>query len=763
MRPSDVGTYTCVVQSPAGNETRSAKLNIVELPFAPTNVYANRIIEQPDLRSANISWTPGFDGNSPIVKYIIQRREVLELENTGPLPENLQNWITELKNVSSTATFAVISNLKAATNYQFRVSAVNKVGEGYPSESSNTLQLPHEVPSSPPSSIVGSARSSSEIITQWQPVAEEHRNGQIFGYILRYKLNGYKTIEWTSRNITNEAQRSFLLQDLITWKDYLIQVAAYNNMGVGVFSEGIRIKTKESAPEEPPSDIYATVLNSTAVFIVWRPPSPQQINGINQGYKIQAWQREKVDNTWRDVLVRTIKVAPNLINPLEEQNCTMSDLKPFTAYNFTVLCFTNPGDGVRSQPILIKTEQDIPGEVSDLQFDDVSDRELTIKWNEPKEPNGIVLGYEVRYKIKETSDIKQVNLTAHQKSLHVTQLKAMTHYWFEVKAWTVKGGGIPRTAVIQSGIEPVIPDPPKALALSNIEAFSVVIQFTPGFDGNSSIVKWIVEAQTARNDLWTFIDEISDPDATHITVKGLSPYTQYKLRINAVNVAGRSEPSEPTKDFQTIQAIPKHAPYNVTVRAMSATELRVRWIPLQQTEWFGNAKGYNLTYTLKDDIINITHVMLEDPTANSYVLKNLEEWSLYEIFLTAVNEVGQSAESNVALERTRESVPSSGPLNVTANATSSTTIVVQWSEIPKNAQNGQIDGFKVFYGAPGTSIPVLQKTISNNKTFTTTLTELKKVILPFIKLMIIFVPIDTLMMFKVTFSLYMLCLYAVGL
>lgn len=43
-------------------------------------------------------------------------------------------------------------------------------------------------------------------------------------------------------------------------------------------------------------------------------------------------------------------------------------------------------------------------------------------------------------------------------------------------------------------------------------------------------------------------------------------------------------PSEPTKDFQTLQAKPKHAPYNVTVRAMSSSELRVRWIPLQQTE-----------------------------------------------------------------------------------------------------------------------------------------------------------------------------------
>lgn len=167
---------------------------------------------------------------------------------------------------------------------------------------------------------------------------------------------------------------------------------------------------------------------------------------------------------------------------------------------------------------------------------------------------------------------------------------------------------------------------------------------------------------------------------------------------------------------------------------MSSSELRVRWIPLQQAEWFGNPKGYNICYRIIEDSKtnsnNSVNVLIEDSTSNSYILKNLEEWSLYEIVVTACNEVGPSVESPPALERTREAVPSSGPLRVDANATSSTTIVVRWSEVPKKAQNGQIEGFKVFYGAPGTSgIPVLQKTIGNNKTFTTTLTELKKFVI----------------------------------
>ena len=70
---------------------------------------------------------------------------------------------------------------------------------------------------------------------------------------------------------------------------------------------------------------------------------------------------------------------------------------------------------------------------------------------------------------------------------------------------------------------------------------------------------------------------MTDPEATTITVSNLTPFMEYALRLVANNVVGPSPPSEPTKRFQTIQAPPSHAPFNVTVRAVSATQLRVRW------------------------------------------------------------------------------------------------------------------------------------------------------------------------------------------
>ena len=64
---------------------------------------------------------------------------------------------------------------------------------------------------------------------------------------------------------------------------------------------------------------------------------------------------------------------------------------------------------------------------------------------------------------------------------------------FEIYAWTSIGAGKPITVTLQSGVEPVRPEPPTRLAVSNIQPFSVVLQFTPGFDGNASIDTWKVE------------------------------------------------------------------------------------------------------------------------------------------------------------------------------------------------------------------------------------------------------------------------------
>lgn len=46
--------------------------------------------------------------------------------------------------MSDTQRWVLLRNLKAASVYQFRVSAVNSVGEGPASDPSNVIRLPQE-------------------------------------------------------------------------------------------------------------------------------------------------------------------------------------------------------------------------------------------------------------------------------------------------------------------------------------------------------------------------------------------------------------------------------------------------------------------------------------------------------------------------------------------------------------------------------------------------------------------------------------------
>lgn len=100
----------------------------------------------------------------------------------------------------------------------------------------------------------------------------------------------------------------------------------------------------------------ADALNSTSVRVRWLPPDPQLVNGLNQGYRVEAWARGRVVGEGSPEA--TVTVSPNAAAPLEEHSAMVGGLRRYRSYNITVLCFTSPGNGPRSQPVLVTTKQD---------------------------------------------------------------------------------------------------------------------------------------------------------------------------------------------------------------------------------------------------------------------------------------------------------------------------------------------------------------------------------------------------------------------
>ncbi|XP_032562879.1 protein sidekick-2 isoform X1 [Chiroxiphia lanceolata] len=681
----DIGTYTCKVISAGGNDSRSAHLRVRQLPHAPESPVA--ALSPQEKRAINLTWAKPFDGNSPLLRYVVE------------VSENNAPWTVLLASVDPEVTSVTVRGLVPARSYQFRLCAVNDVGRGQFSKDTERVSLPEEPPSAPPQNVIASGRTNQSIMIQWQPPPESHQNGVLKGYIIRYCLAGLP-VGYQFKNITNAEVNNLLLEDLIIWTNYEIEVAAYNSAGLGVYSMKVTEWTLQGVPTVPPGNVQAEATNSTTIRFTWNPPSPQFINGINQGYKLIAWEPEHEEEA------TVVTVRPNFQDSVHVGY--VAGLRKFAEYFTSVLCFTTPGDGPRSPPQLVRTHEDVPGPVGHLSFSDILDTSLKVSWQEPLEKNGILTGYRISWEEYNRTNTRVThylpNVTLEYR---VTGLTALTTYTIEVAAMTSKGQGQVSSSTISSGVPPELPGAPTNLGISNIGPRSVTIQFRPGYDGKTSISRWQVEAQVGQNgeaEEWGLVHQLAnEPDTRSMEVPNLKPYTYYSFRMRQVNIVGTSPPSLPSRRIQTLQAPPDMAPANVTLRTASETSLWLRWMPLLEQEYNGNpdSVGYKIRYTRADGRGQPAVHVIRDRVEREFTIEDLEEWTEYRVQVQAFNAIGAGPWSRSVLGRTRESVPSSGPSNVSALATSSSSLMVRWSDIPEADCNGLILGYKVMYKEKG--------------------------------------------------------------
>lgn len=716
VRNTDTGLYTCIVTSSGGNDTASAYLRVIELPYPPEIRSAQ--LSPGSNRSVDITWVPGFDGLSPVTKFILRYRIV-----TQPV-SNI--WQIYSNSIAPDQQSLTVTDLKPAKSYQFTISALNGVGESPPSNPSSVVALPQQPPSGPPRHFTGSPRSNSSILLQWQSPDPDLMNGDLLGYIVRYKLSGYPDTTLFFENITTRQESiAYELTGLIVFQEYEVSVAAYNAKGAGVYGGSLFIRTFEGVPSMPPTGLVVIAVNSTTFNLSWFPPNPQFINGINQGYKVFA---DEINGTASSRV--TSVVLSNTFNMLGLQTAYLTNLRKFIAYAVSVLCYTSQGDGPLSNAVTTRTLQDIPDMISNLTFTNIMDTSLMVVWSPPINPNGILTNYTVTYMRKDFNDSKvTIPLSATVLNYTITGLTAKTAYTIAVWASTSIGSGAPWSADISSGITPVFPFAPTSLFVSDIIDRTVILHFVPGFSGYTSISRWIVEGQMTDDTLlnsWTVVFSVNDPGATVLTVSGLRPFTRYRLRMIAENIAGRSNASEATSWFDTLQAVPSVAPNDVALRIVNETSILVRWTVLSNAMWNGYGRGYVVQWRLSSNVIFGYSHNITDENSNSYQLDGLHRWTRYDVRVAAFNVIGTSAFSSVVSTQTPESVPSSGPVNVTAVTVTSTVIQVSWGNVSQEDQNGLILGYRIVYRLSSGDVHPYFKIVNDSSTSSVNVTELKK-------------------------------------
>ncbi|XP_010785474.1 serine/arginine repetitive matrix protein 2-like [Notothenia coriiceps] len=168
-----------------------------------------------------VSWKePADDGKSPIVGYMLEKKEAKDL-----------NW-TKLGRKILTERSIEYTGLTEGTEYEFRVSAVNEAGQGKPSEPSATTTAQN--PITPPGPVVNPTMTNTTNSTISLSWTEPSSNGgsPVLGYLVESRKGEAK--DWVRCNVPrNLHDTAYTIQNLEHRAQYQCRVTAVNKVGFG--------------------------------------------------------------------------------------------------------------------------------------------------------------------------------------------------------------------------------------------------------------------------------------------------------------------------------------------------------------------------------------------------------------------------------------------------------------------------------------------------------------------------------------------------
>src|SRR5207245_1564182 len=189
---------------------------------------------------------------------------------------------TIVSNTATTSTTYSDTGLASATQYTYRVSAINSAGTSSPSNTgSATTSTPPPLPTLPgsPTGLTATTVSSSQIDLSWTAPS-----GTISGYAIERSTSGgaFSTI------VSNTATTSTTYSDtgLASATQYTYRVSAINSAGTSSPSNTGSATTLTPPPLPTPSvsltGLTATTVSSSQIDLSWTAPS-----GTISGYAIE--------------------------------------------------------------------------------------------------------------------------------------------------------------------------------------------------------------------------------------------------------------------------------------------------------------------------------------------------------------------------------------------------------------------------------------------------------------------------------------------
>ncbi|XP_070802994.1 neuronal cell adhesion molecule isoform X7 [Pituophis catenifer annectens] len=418
----DGGEYTCLANTTLDSVSANAVLTVVDHPDPPYDLELTDHLE----RSAQLTWIPGNENNSPITRYIIEYEDALH-------EPGIWHYQMEVPSVFTTVKL----KLSPYVNYSFRVIALNEIGRSQPSESSEKYFTKPAKPDDNPINVHGIGTEPNNLVITWKPLTDFQSNGPGLQYKVSWQQNDGED-EWTSVTVANVSK--YIVADTPTFVPYEIKVQALNDLGPAPDPLTIIGHSGEDLPMIAPGNLQVQVVNSTIVKVQWDPVPLKFVRGHLQGYKIYYWKVKHLSGKIKQhVEKRMLTFSGNRTHGM------VPGLEPFSSYKLNVRVFNGKGEGPASQDETFKTPEGVPSAPSFLKITNQNLDSLTLEWGPPSHPNGVLLGYTLKFQpINSTHELRhleEINIPANETSLILSSLNYSTRYKFYFYAQTSVGSG----------------------------------------------------------------------------------------------------------------------------------------------------------------------------------------------------------------------------------------------------------------------------------------------------------------------------------
>ncbi|XP_048383311.1 receptor-type tyrosine-protein phosphatase S isoform X22 [Stegostoma tigrinum] len=654
--------YTCVAMSTLGVIEAFSEVTVKALPKPP----GTPVVTETTATSVTLTWDSG--NPEPVAHYIVQHK-----------PKHSDGPFQEIDGVATTRYS--VGGLSPYSDYEFRVIAVNNIGQGPPSEPVET-RTGEQAPSSPPRSVQARMLSTTTMLIQWEE--PEEANGQIRGYRIYYTMDPQQHINnWQKHNVDDSMLTT--IANLTPETTYTIRVLAFTSVGDGPHSPEIQVKTQQGVPSQP-NNFKAEPKSDTSIMLSWIPPRQDTIIRYELYYREGEYGKEQL-----------VTFEPKTTYLLE-------DLKPNTVYFFRLAARSEHGLGASTAQISAQTMETIPsGPPRKVEVEALNSTAIIVSWRSPvpNKQHGQIRGYQVHFVRMEHGEprgqpmLKDIMLADAQwesdesaeHEMIISGLLPETTYSVTVTAYTTKGDGARSRAKLVATTG-AVPGKPRLL-VSHTQMNTALIQWHPPIETFGPILGYRLKFGRKDSELLTTL-EFSEKD-DHYTATDIHKGTSYVFKLSSKNKVGFGE--EIVKEITIPEERPSGFPQNPRAESSTASMIHLSWQPPVLAERNGLITKYNILYRDINSPNNRIELSVASPET-SLKLTNLKPDTTYDIKVRAYTSKGPGPYSPSVQFRTLPLDPAVFAKNFHVKAVMKTSVLLTW-EIPEN-YNTAIP-FKIIY------------------------------------------------------------------